>query len=543
MITSLEEPMLIIALESLDEDGQYRHINHAQQGVDYYCPCCHEILRARAVDKNKKFLVQPHFYHLNGGCKEESYIHWLCKTWMLVPGTVFFVNNKKYEVAEVDVEKPHKTSYGIYQPDTTVLTTTGETFYIEFFYSNQKNSDYLPKWDELGNVVLEGNARQLVSQKYVNGDLQFKIIYKDGYCYCNPHLTREYSDIIEKRKREWKRQDILNYKAQWEKLDWFWSNLCRLIEGNIDINKVLDDFSKIDISDKEMCYSLLSKHKVIKGYEEDFRKIINNEIINYWNEQVELIEARKNIYIIGSLAPRHLIHMEIYPQKNLSIISLSDLIVHENNRKRILSYSQIQSVLDTAIEYENTYVYLKPIREEEYKRYKHKNAIRCHRKNQRRHRKRLQEKNLIERELVLNRRNIIDYYKNNKIHIDDIKQSYENVKALFYSKDDCIWEISNKLKFEFSKHYYDNGIYLPDSHTGRLSFYIKLKNNHLKGCIRSIHIEFEYFNDYNEMFLISDLMNAMEDIINEVEEKYSGYNRATGKFYPYRKIFIPGGKK
>lgn len=524
MITSLEEPMLIIALESLDEDGQYRHIKHAEQGVDYYCPCCHEILRARAVDKNKKFLVQPHFYHLNGGCREESYIHWLCKTWMMIPGTIFSVNGKDYEVETIDIEKQHKTSYGIYQPDVTILTTAGETFYIEFFYSSQKNSDYLLKWDELGNVVLEANARQLVSQKYADEKLNFKIIYKDGYCYSNPHLTREYSDLIEKRKREWQRQDILNYKAQWEKLDWFWSNLCRLIEGNIDITKVLDDFKKIDISDKEMCYNLLSKHKVVKGYEEDFRKIINDEIIEYWSQYVESKHNSKVINIESYV---------VMPGRNI-MIDVTGKEFYEGyvghycnyyrniqtykyeNRKKIISYNIIASVINEINNYEKSLI---PARE------KHIEATLKHIRQKKEKKNKSVQMN--HNSTIIRNRNRLLWHKNREMYINNFIYIFNNVKMQFISRPKCIWKISE-----------------PIIDVNKISFYISLKDKDMFS--EEIVIVRDVIPDYNEMFLIDELMNKMKIIMNNYSNYYSGYKSYGGWFnqgreYCYRKMFVLGG--
>lgn len=47
---------------ALTKEGKYITIDKVDSNKqDYYCPCCQEVLRGRALESN---LIQPHFYHL-----------------------------------------------------------------------------------------------------------------------------------------------------------------------------------------------------------------------------------------------------------------------------------------------------------------------------------------------------------------------------------------------------------------------------------------------------------------------------------------------
>ena len=154
-IVEKDLPQLIVALDSLNDDANYVHILDAKENTNYYCPCCKGIVKPRAYKKDKNYQVQAHYYHETGGCNEETFVHYICKTWLFEKGCKFIINNTQYEVYNIEVEKTLYTSFGDYRPDIIVTTTIGKVFYFEIKTTNRKTELYVPKWDELGNDVVE----------------------------------------------------------------------------------------------------------------------------------------------------------------------------------------------------------------------------------------------------------------------------------------------------------------------------------------------------------------------------------------------------
>lgn len=219
--------------------------------------------------------MQPHFYHETGGCNEETFVHYICKTWLFEKGCKFIVNNIEYEVDEVSTEKTLHTSFGDYRPDIIVTTVSGKIFYFEIKTTNKKTEHYVPKWDELGNDVVEIDTRYFINQKYKNDIPTFNLIYSDGECFIKSYTRNDYDSTIALRKIQWKRQDKLNYKIQWERLDWFWNELQKYLQGTAVEDDVLQEFNKLDYSDKIWCFYNL-KNKSCVSLKECFRDSLNN---------------------------------------------------------------------------------------------------------------------------------------------------------------------------------------------------------------------------------------------------------------------------
>lgn len=284
-IVEKDLPQLIVALDSLNDDANYVHILDAKENTNYYCPCCKGIVKPRAYKKDKSYQVQAHYYHETGGCNEETFVHYICKTWLFERGCKFIVNNVQYEVENIDIEKTLHTSFGDYRPDIIVTTTVGKIFYFEIKTTNKKTELYAPKWDELGNDVVEVDTRYFINQKYKNDIPVFNLIYSDGECFIKNYSRNDYEDIIAKRKLEWKRQDKLNYKIKWEQLDWFWEYLQDYYACKCNIDVLCNQFSKLDFSDQKFICSKLNstKHKRIKY-----------ELENYYSDASELEKVRLN---------------------------------------------------------------------------------------------------------------------------------------------------------------------------------------------------------------------------------------------------------
>ncbi len=272
-------PQLIVALDSLDDSANYIHISDANYETTYYCPCCKGVVKPRACKEDVDYQVQPHFYHENGGCSEESFVHYICKTWLFEKGSKFKIKNNIYTVNNIETEKTFHTQFGDYRPDIVVETEENKTYFFEIKYSNKKTEHYIPKWDELENDVVEVDAREFINQKHNNDVPEFKLIYSDGECFIKSYSRHDYEDTIAKRKIEWKRQDKLNYKIQWERLDWFWNTLQDYIEEKCVIDTVLQKFKEVGYDNIEICWDIVSKMSCLKNLKQEFRNIVNN-IVN-----------------------------------------------------------------------------------------------------------------------------------------------------------------------------------------------------------------------------------------------------------------------
>lgn len=281
-------PQLIVALDSLDDDANYIHIQDAKEGIEYYCPCCKGIVKPRAYKDDKEYQVQAHYYHENGGCNEETFLHYICKTWLFDIGCKFKIEDNIYYVEKIETEKTYETSFGGYRPDITVHTTIGKVFFFEIKYSNKKTEHYIPKWDELGNDVVEVDVRYFINQKFENDIPKFNLIYSNGECFIKTYTRKDYDDLIAKRKLEWKRQDKINYKIMWERLDWFWLRIQDYKLNNCDIENVKKAFCELSDKDKELCFEIIKKMSCIKEYNEYFRSIINYYLkINFTKDYIQ----------------------------------------------------------------------------------------------------------------------------------------------------------------------------------------------------------------------------------------------------------------
>ena len=308
-LTELQKdlPQLIVALDSLDDSANYIHIKDAKEDTVYYCPCCKGIIKPRAYKDDKEYQVQAHYYHENGGCNEETFIHYICKMWLFENGCKFKVNDQIYTVNNIETEKTYHTEFGDYRPDITVYTEENKIFFFEIKNTNKKTENYIPKWDELENDVVEVDVRYFINQKVDSNIPEFKLIYSDGECFIKTYTRSDYEETISRRKMEWKRQDKLNYKIMWEKLDWFWIELQKYKNNKSNLQNVIDKYSTLEYGDMDLCISIIKKMKCLNLYKA-LIPLINKrfcEIIKAYNispyKSVELIQESPRIFYIGFL--------------------------------------------------------------------------------------------------------------------------------------------------------------------------------------------------------------------------------------------------
>ncbi len=292
-------PQLIVGLDSLNGSANYIHIEDAKENINYYCPCCKGLIKPMAYKKDIAYQVQPHFYHETGGCSDEIYIHYICKNWLFEKGCKFIVNNIQYEVKAIEIEKTLYTSFGDYRPDIIVTTTIDKVFYFEIKITNRKTELYAPKWDELENDVVEVDTRYFINQKYKNDIPEFNIIYSNGECFIKSYSRTDYEDTIAKRKLEWKRQDKLNYKIQWERLDWFWIDLQEYVNKREKTENVLKSFDKLEYNDKLWCYYTIKKKSCI-----DLKECFMNNINQHFYSMLHTLETDEIKISLAHVSPK-----------------------------------------------------------------------------------------------------------------------------------------------------------------------------------------------------------------------------------------------
>ena len=263
--------------------------------------------------------MQAHFAHKSGGCSEESFVHFICKNWLFEKGCQFKVNGVTYEVSDIQTEKTLHTNFGDYRPDIIVNTSEGKQFFFEIKYTNKKTELYAPKWDELGNDVVEVDAREFINNKHTNEIPEFKLIYSDGECFIKSYSRTDYEDTIAKRKLEWKRQDKLNYKIQWERLDWFWNTLQEYINKNVASEIVLQKFEETGLDNIESCWNIVSKMSCLKDLKQQFRDIVNKitreEFVRHLIETQDQYKDKIVIDILHSYClPKEGIFIKLYQQ-------------------------------------------------------------------------------------------------------------------------------------------------------------------------------------------------------------------------------------
>lgn len=258
------EPELMYALDSKSEYADYKNVYNVSGNDVLYCPICLGRVKLwNGQDKNKVYKKQRCFHHIDGMCSQESKIHFAYKTWLLEKGNKFQVNETIYEVESSEIEKTFHTKFGDYRPDIVVKTTDNHMFYIEIANSNKKNEDYILKWDELGCDVLELNVNDQLGIVSANTMPVFKLIYSSttGECYIKHYVRQDYDEFVTERKIYWKRNDLLNYKIQWEKLDWFWRQLQDFYTEICNLESLIEVFESMDESDQRfVCSKIKGKH-------------------------------------------------------------------------------------------------------------------------------------------------------------------------------------------------------------------------------------------------------------------------------------------
>ena len=281
------QPQLIVGYDSQNATADLIHVSKAQAGKDYYCPCCGNVIRPRALDSEYK---QPHYYHLDSNCSRESQIHWMYKYYLFEEGSQFYIEDCLYTVQSIEIEKVWNTSIGNYKPDITIYTKEGTVIYFELFFSNNKDEDYLYKWQELDNDVVEVDIKRLLNLTEISTP-RFEYLYHDGRLYTKEyHSGSLYASTIGKRKEEIRREDYQSYKEHWAKLDWFYQLLKGVLQDKNTEEELFENFSCLELEDMYPCYEIIKKTNCVKHYKDEIKKIISDKVLmkieNHFHEGI-----------------------------------------------------------------------------------------------------------------------------------------------------------------------------------------------------------------------------------------------------------------
>ena len=372
-------PQLIIAYDGNDEFANLIHVKKADKDNNYFCPCCGGSVKPRALDSTKE---QSHYYHVTGKCTKESQLHFFCKNWLFEEGSKFYVDDSLFEVKSIEIEKPYETPFGKYVPDVTVHTTDDTDIYFEMFFTNRKTGDdYFCKWDYLGNDVVEVNIKEYMFKTDVNTIPIFTYLYHDGNCYSKSYIKRDlYANTIAKIKRELTRQNVLNYKARIEQLDWFWNE----IRNNKSREDISETISKMEYDDMVSCYEIIKRKQCVSYLKNDVLAMINQKVISDVRKELDfpydenvyfdLEHIKGRTYKFGirlDIKTDHIIYNKIYSPHDYwcsfdslkgfpkivfskNILNSDEIKILDNDKNKLRDiYKNVQNEKKNILEYED----------------------------------------------------------------------------------------------------------------------------------------------------------------------------------------------
>ncbi|WP_207767826.1 zinc-ribbon domain containing protein [Heyndrickxia camelliae] len=314
---SYENVKLWFAKDENNEIITIDTVNELNKQNTYHCPVCGSDLKPKAIESKR---IAPHFAHVDASkCNSESQIHFWFKNKFLEKGDKFTVvsdTEKEYICKDILVEQSYETESGLYRPDVTVVTECGNTIYFEMAFTNKKHvKDYLDKWLELKNIVVEVDIKQLA----LNDKLPtFKALFYDGKCF-NVKKGDAYYNTIGKYKEEKLLGNVdEDLKKRIQKLDWFWDDIFRYQKGEVEIEYMVNLIDNINIFDIEIVKTILIKSNCslswddyinyktdlkLKETSDYFNKIninylyhIKIEKIIKWNKVLDVVFVFQNQY-------------------------------------------------------------------------------------------------------------------------------------------------------------------------------------------------------------------------------------------------------
>jgi uncharacterized C2H2 Zn-finger protein len=245
------------------------------------CLCNSEVIPKQGKEKSW------HFAHKDKSkCSNESMYHFWIKNKLLQNGDKFIIKSdmeKEYICKEILVEQIYIVNRKQYKPDLTVITETDETIYFEIANTNKKKiEDYLDIWIGLNNIVVEVDVKTLINLSK-NSLLKFKALWYEGKCF-NIRKNDTYYNTIGKYKAQLIKDGVFeNKKEDIEKLDWFWKDVLKYKNNEVNIEYMVELIDAIDDeNDKEILEEILNKPRCNKLIY-DYKKYKTINIINEIN--------------------------------------------------------------------------------------------------------------------------------------------------------------------------------------------------------------------------------------------------------------------
>ena len=329
-------PILIVAQ---DENDKYIHIKDAKENTNYFCPCCHQPVKMRAKSSKK---VQPHFYHTTESpcVNSETLIHWTYKNWLFSEGSLFTIkdDDQIYIVKNIEIEKNHKTKFGIYCPDITVIDTAGKRFFFEINYSNKKKySNYADRWCELNSPVVEINAKDLINSSFTDDIPEFNLLFENGRYYGRLYDKNDKDFYLELEKRK---KNILESKQRdveyVNKLDLVWKYTQLYVKHEITEEEflVLSCFEDLHFDDQHFFASIVKRIKCVDLENILAKHISGNYISKIEDEAIRILNLGNDFQVsVEELnSSKFIIHLNLY-------ITNGGITLHFPDYKKLKKYA------------------------------------------------------------------------------------------------------------------------------------------------------------------------------------------------------------
>lgn len=309
--------------------GDIKIINEVENNKDkYFCPLCNSEVIPKAIKDNAK--VTSHFAHLDKSkCTSETMIHWWFKNKFLECGDNFIIKTDcehRYICKEILIEQSYKTKYGDYKPDITIITENGETIYFEMNYTSKKKlEDYLNKWLELKNIVVEVNIKSLMQANYGQNIYVFKTLFYQGKCMNMKRSDKQYYNIVGDCKsnlNQNKNSDKL--KLEIEKLDLVWNLIRQFKLMKISEDELFSQLVELDCILNSYVFDILYKSKCTDVLYKLLSKISDSTL----KEIKEIIKLDDTIY---SDAENHIsLNIQYGNRYNKATIRIDTFNIEEN---------------------------------------------------------------------------------------------------------------------------------------------------------------------------------------------------------------------
>lgn len=262
-----------------DKNGEVVTIYDYDSSYDnelFMCPMCQKEVKPRALNSEK---VSRHFYHVEESKCNEDFTHWWIKNVLILPNQEIKViadQENTYIVKEVYIEKPYKTTFGIYKPDITIIAEDNTVIYLEIFNKNKKNLfKYIDKWDELKGIVCEISVEDVSN---LNFDFTFEATYYDSNTYNIDKYDLISDDFKSIFAEDFTKDEIKN-------IIWFLSEMCKYNRGERNIEEILNYLYLIEEKQINIILAILRNSKCsnfMKDYKALFTETINN-VVNKYN--------------------------------------------------------------------------------------------------------------------------------------------------------------------------------------------------------------------------------------------------------------------